>query len=197
MPTGYTADVADGTVTDLPTFAMQLARGMGALVTMRDEPTGTPIPERFEPSDYHAKELARLETERARLLVMTDEQAQGEANDALAVYDVASTRAALEHAHKRQRYQAMIEKVEAWRGAPDGLKEFALQQLRESMDFDCREPFKFYGKPPPRIGREWKTEMLGKVQRDLEYHAAEHAKELQRVHARNLWLAQLRRSLTG
>lgn len=53
MPTGYTANVPDGITFEQ--FVWQCARGMGALVMMRDEPTGAPIPERFEPSDYNAK----------------------------------------------------------------------------------------------------------------------------------------------
>ena len=52
MPTGYTAGVQDGTVTDFSEFALQCARNFGALVTMRDDPWSTPIPERFEASEY-------------------------------------------------------------------------------------------------------------------------------------------------
>ncbi len=50
MPTGYTDAVKDGITFDQ--FVLGCARGMGALVMMRDEPSGTPIPERFEPSRF-------------------------------------------------------------------------------------------------------------------------------------------------
>lgn len=65
MPTGYTANVHDGITFEQ--FVWQCARGMGALVTMRDEPTGAPIPERFEPSDYNAKRLQEAKDELVRL----------------------------------------------------------------------------------------------------------------------------------
>ena len=58
MPTGYTASVADGRVTEFAPFALQCARAMGALIMMRDEPHDAPIPERFEASDYYSKSLA-------------------------------------------------------------------------------------------------------------------------------------------
>jgi hypothetical protein len=50
MPTGYTAAVADGTITEFPDFAMQCARAFGTLVLMRDEPQDAAIPEKFEPA---------------------------------------------------------------------------------------------------------------------------------------------------
>jgi hypothetical protein len=47
MPTGYTAPIADGMTFEQ--FALGCARAFGALVTMRDEPSDAPIPERLEP----------------------------------------------------------------------------------------------------------------------------------------------------
>lgn len=51
MPTGYTADLHDGKDVTFDQFVKQCARGMGALVTLRDAPWDAPLPERFEPSD--------------------------------------------------------------------------------------------------------------------------------------------------
>lgn len=48
MPTGYTADVQSGKVTDFAEYAMNCARAFGALVLMRDDPSDADIPERFE-----------------------------------------------------------------------------------------------------------------------------------------------------
>lgn len=52
MPTGYTAGVKDGTVTDFKAFVMQCARAFGALIDMRDDPSDVPIPKSFAPSSY-------------------------------------------------------------------------------------------------------------------------------------------------
>lgn len=60
MPTGYTADVADGKITDFVEYALQCARAFGACIMLRDEPISSEIPE-FQPSDYNANALAEAE----------------------------------------------------------------------------------------------------------------------------------------
>lgn len=197
MPTGYTASVLDGTITDLEPFAMQLARGMGALVMMRDHPSDAPIPEKFEPSDYHAKRLEEARAERDRLYAMSEDECADAASLEAAEYDECVEERRIEHAAQRARYAAMIAKVEAWRGAPEGIKEFALEQLRTGMEFDCREPFTWYEDRPSEDGSAWRAGKLEKAARDIEYHSAEHGKEMARTESRNAWLAQLRKSLAA
>lgn len=195
MPTGYTADVADGTVTDLRTFAMCLARGMGACVMMRDDPMIAPIPERFEPSDYNAKKLAEAKAERDRLYAMTADEAEiaakAEYDEAVAYNNERRTDIEV----RRKRYLNMIEAVEKWQGAPEGIKRFALEQLNSGMDFDCPRNWQPYRDETILSGEEWRTAALEKVAKDIEYHAAEDAKERERAEGRNAWIAQLRRSL--
>jgi hypothetical protein len=196
MPTGYTARVASGEVTDLAPFVMQLARGMSALITMRDEPFDAPIPERFEPSTYHADEMTKAVEELTRLLAMSSSEAKAAAG---AEFD----EAVASHEHysavmyaKRERYDAMIRQLEAWQGAPPGIKEFGLQQLRESIRCDCDDPIGFAACKPNRKTRNlWRAEELAEADRQIEYHSREYANELARVQQRNAWLAQLRRSL--
>ena len=55
MPTGYTDAIKDGIT--FQQFAMNCARAFGACVTMRDDPSDKPIPERFEPSAWHKERL--------------------------------------------------------------------------------------------------------------------------------------------
>ncbi|WP_426261541.1 hypothetical protein [Sphingomonas sp. DC1100-1] len=195
MPTGYTADVADGSVTDLTTFAMRLARGMGATVTMRDDPMDKPIPEAFEPSRYHAERLEEAKAERDRLHALTDAETQAEAEAEHAEFLSDRANARDEHNACVLRYKAMIDKVEAWQGAPEGIKEFALDQLRSGMDFDCPREFRFYRQEPTTDGAEWMADKLAQIERDIEYHAKKDAEERARTDGRNAWIAQLRRSL--
>jgi len=195
MPTGYTADVADGTVTDLTPFVMRLARGMGALVMMRDDPWDATVPEKFEPSTYNAEMLAKARTERDGLRAMTPAECDAAAQAEAAEHDASKTKARADHEKRRSRYQSMIDKVEAWDGAPEGIKEFGLQQLQEGMEFDCREPFNYWSERPSENGAEWKAAKLEKVERDIMYHAKAQAEEEARTEGRNAWLAQLRKSL--
>lgn len=48
MPTGYTYGIHDGSVTTLREFALRAARGMGALLPLREAPPDAPIPRCFE-----------------------------------------------------------------------------------------------------------------------------------------------------
>lgn len=195
MPTGYTADVADGTITDLPTFAMKLARGMGALIMMRDEPSNAPIPDEFKPSTYNADKLAEAQAERERITAMSDEECQAAADAAVADYDKERAEAEANHAVRRQRYISMLDKVTAWEGAPEGIKDFAISQLGESMHFDCREPFRFYQDRPSNDGKQWRKAALEKALKDIAYHAKAQSEENERTENRNAWLRQLRKSL--
>jgi hypothetical protein len=195
MPTGYTADVVSGKVTDLKTFAKQLARGMGALVMMRDAPDDAPIPDRFEPSPYYAESLATAQAKVDRLTAMTNDEAQAEADAEFDRRAAARDAAKARRDEQRQRYDDMIAKVEAWEGAPEGIKEFGLQQLRQGREFDCPEPFKYWLKVEQQDGAVWRAEALKEATRNLDYARESNEKELERVAARNEWLAQLRRSL--
>ena len=66
MPTGYTAKLMEQGQT-FPEFIMSCARAFGALIMMRDDPANAPIPEKFEPSDYHVRALKKAYVEQTRL----------------------------------------------------------------------------------------------------------------------------------
>ena len=195
MPTEYTAAVADGTITELAPFALQLARGMGALVTMRDEPWDAPIPDRFEPSGHNAKRLAEARAERDRLTMLTEAEAQAEADRDRAEWETNRANAEADHHARRARYDAMIAATKAWRGAPEGIRDFGLEQLRSGRDWDCREPFEYWVAQPAREGWRWREDRLTNADANIAYHTKADAEERARVEARNAWLAQLRRSL--
>lgn len=70
MATGYTHPVAEGTVTDFATFALDCARAFGALITIRDDPPGTPIPDEFTPSTWNAEAKEGAEARLAELMAL-------------------------------------------------------------------------------------------------------------------------------
>lgn len=198
MPTGYTAEVQSGKITGLKPFILQLARGMGALIMMRDAPADAPIPERFEPSKWNAEKLAEAETKLAEVMSMPDDMAQAASDAAYQDRSEAFERRRVERDEHRARYKAMLAKVEAWRGAPEGIKEFALEQLQSSLDFDCSpvsgdDPW--IGKPKAWSGEEWRRNRIEKLHRDIAYHTKANAEEIERTEARNQWLKTLLESL--
>lgn len=195
MPTGYTAGVADGKITDLRSFALQCARGMGALIMMRDLPLDAPIPERFEPSDYYAKKVEEGRAERDALYAMSEDEATAAARAEYQQKLAAKKAHFAEREGRRAKYEAMIALVEAWQRAPEGLKEFMLDQLHSGMDFDCPQNDHYWDEPILLSGAEWKAAKLERVQEALIRDAAEQAKEIERTEGRNAWIAQLRASL--
>lgn len=196
MPTGYTAGVADGTVTDFPKFAMGCARAFGALITMRDEPNGADIPDEFKPSDYNLKALEKATERFHRLVAMTDEQAESEEWAERLRLDEENERREKRRVAEHGRYKSMLAQVEAWKpptSEHENLKQFMRSQLLESAKFDC-SPITL--NRPAKTGSQWRAEQIADAEREIAYHTKAHADEVRRCADRTAWVRQLRASLT-
>ena len=190
MPTGYTSKIAEGQTFEQ--FVWSCARGMGALITMRDEPMDAPIPERIESTSYHKENARQAQEEIARL----------DALDPAAAHELAhtyyATRCAEYEARKTERvalkakYEAILARL---RGTqfPASLAEFVgfmEQQINESIKFDCNMG---YESPPALMsGAQYLAQERKDAQRRLEYHEREHVAEVKRMEERNAWLRDLR-----
>ncbi len=195
MPSGYTCDVQNGKITDFRTFAIRCARAMGACIMMRDDPHDAPIPDKFEPSDYHQKSIAEAKEELSRLKVMKASDAVlATASDYATEMNDWNRRQA-ERAKERHRYEAMLAKVTAWvPPSPDheGFKRFMTDQLTESINWDCGPGL---SRPVEKSPSVWLCEKIAEAERSIAYHTKEHAEEVKRAEARTRWVQQLRASL--
>lgn len=192
MPTGYTYKVKDGQ--SFEDFVWGGARGMGALIMMRDDPADAPIPERFEPSDWHTKQLAEARAELTRLEALTPAQAAMEAEAAhISAVDYWQ-KGEVERIQTRDAYEAMLQRVDAWQAPSShaGFKDFMRSQLTESMEFDTGHQIE---KPKAISGEEWMARRLENVRKDIAYHEKMHAEEVARTEERNRWLSGLRASI--
>lgn len=196
MPTGYTEKLmSEGQ--SLPDFVMLCARAFGACILMRDDPLDAPIPEKFEPSDYHLKARAEAEAEVKRLEAMSrdEQQAFGEKKkqESIDYYREALAK----NIRENQRLDAMRVEVENWQPPSKeytNFKDFMLNQLDISKN-NCRYyqdeldlaahgiPFVVYAKA------------LAEAKRKVSYHAEEHQKEVERSAGRTKWIQDLRASL--
>ena len=191
MPTGYTYRIEDGC--SFEEFVWGCARGFGACIMMRDDPADKPVPDKFEPSDYHAKKIDEAKAELDRLDAMTaqeiDQAIKSERDEAIA----ANTRNAVEHQQKKARYEDMLDRVKEWEPpSPDHrrLKSFMIEQIEMSI------PSELYQRDLPVCApAEWLAGKKSDAQRDLAYHHAEYAKEVERTNSRNLWVQQLQASV--
>lgn len=194
MPTGYTSDLAQGEQS-FEDFVWRAARGMGALVMMRDEPMDAPIPERFEPSDYNLRKLREARAEAVRLEALTEEQADEEARADYAAAIARYEQREADRLAQRNRYSAMLAQVVRWTPPTSdhkGFQEFMAQQLRDSIKFDCDYTAEC---PQALPGAVWRETRLAKERDSIAYHAKEHMAEVKRTDNRNRWLAALRKSI--
>lgn len=196
MPTGYTAGVADGTITDFTDYAIQCARHFGACIMIRDEPLSSEIPE-FQPCDYNAKALTDAEETLSQFLAMKESKRR-ELHAAEHANNIeAAERGIAEKSEQRQRYEAMLAKAKAFRvPSPDhdNYAKFLVSQLEESIQWDCDTSYYDEIKQPMSF-ESWQSKKIKDLHRDIEHHRKSHREEVERTESRNRWVRQLKESL--
>lgn len=196
MPTGYTSKLVEKGQS-FQEFVLGCARAFGACVTMRDDPSDSPIPNEFKPSDYHLKEIKKAEKALKKLLGMEQNDrirfAERRRGEQLKSFEEYLLKREAEH----KRLQDMNLKVKAWippTSEHSGLKDFMLQQISVSdngSDYYIKEIENIKSKTV----ESFYTEALETAKRDVKYHEKEHAEEVERVAKRNDWVKKLRDSL--
>lgn len=197
MPTGYTSIVADNENFTFPEFAMRCARNFGALIMMRDEPLNAPIPEKFEPSDYEKNEYEKAKAAYENFIVNppSDEDLEKQYNEYVAHETELFAAASADKDIKRGRYNAMLLEVLKWQPPTpehEGLKKFMIDQLQDSIDFDCREYQPVISDREEYIARNRSGEYL---KEELDFYEKRWHEEIERTNSRNKWLKELRESL--
>lgn len=141
MPTGYTAPVEDGEITELKDFAADCARAFGAFIHQRDDSMDAVLRYPDPPENsYYQKSYTEACNELAEWQAMTEEEKYGawSAYYKKALADHAASRARIQQ--NNARHYAMLAKVHAV-DVPSKLqnfKDFMVQQLETSItnDFD-------------------------------------------------------------
>ena len=195
--TGYVHHMIDNNQT-FAQFALTCARNFGALILMRDESMDAPIPERFEPPDFHRKQASDAEGELETFSAMS----AGERRE----WAVRNIREQLEYWRKYEKeaqdragkIRDMLAEVRAWQSPSDdhdGLKRFMAEQLESSLpgDYYAEEIAKWMTLDPTAHAEAH----LKRLREQIAYHHKEYVEEVSRTEQRNRWLAQLRRSLKG
>ena len=194
MPTGYTAEVANGKVTDFRTFALRCARQFGATIMQRDDPMEE-LPKLRVASDYYERSLAESKARLAWLDTLDVEQANDEAAKEYGEAVKQNEKYRAERSLTKTRYEAMLSDVRAWEPpTPEHqeLKRFMVQQLTESIDFDCKD----YSTKPVRLsGPMWLAREKGKARESIARYTKLYGEELERVEESNRWITALYESL--
>jgi len=194
MPTGYTADVGSGKVTDFRTFALRCARNFGACIMQRDDPASD-APKLTDPSDHCARARATAAAELERFQGMSIEQAGREADAEWAAHIQREMECRQQKRETEDRYRAMLRRVEAWTPPTpehDEMKRFMVSQLKSSIGFDCAT---YPDREKHLSGEEWLNARREKAAHDIGYYTAEDARERKLTAERNAWITALYRSL--
>ena len=196
MPTGYTAPIYEGKDITFREFALRCSRNMMALASMRDHGLDAEIPAKLVPDDYHEKQIAEWRAALIAAETMTDAEAERAAEKEYADEVRRREKSQRERAERHHRYEAMLAEVETW--APptkehEGLKSFMMEQLRESLRFDCTELT--WPEPKRQTGAEYRAERIAYAQKRIAQYEEELANERKRCDGANAWLAALRASL--
>lgn len=200
MPTGYTSDVQDGKVTELKDYILRCSRNFGASIHMRDCDFGCEIRHR-EISDYYLNRLDKVKKEFEEFRNLTDEEIQ-EQLDNKYKQEVKDRKEGLKRFEEgKQRYLDMLDKVKNWQPPSEGhinLRNFAIKQLEESLDFDCSDSLKeYYLKEPFKDTVEgYKQYKMKNYLKDIERYSREYKEEIEGVEKINKWIDDLINSFT-
>lgn len=198
MPTGYTADLTEQTT--FADFATRCARAFGALIMMRDSPMDAPIPDEFKPDGYYLKSLDDAKSRLAQLQAMSAKEIATDLEKHNADNAKSRARCVNSCSGTRRSYERMIGLVEAWQPPSRdhvGMKEFMLDQLRQSLKFDCHDE-KFAEECYPAFTgtpQQWHARSVASAAENVSRSQQSWDEEQERARTRTQWVRQLRESL--
>ncbi|KYC52815.1 MAG: hypothetical protein AMQ22_00606 [Candidatus Methanofastidiosum methylothiophilum] len=195
MPTGYTEAIKDGIT--FRQFALRCARGCFANILMHDENLDSEIHE-YKVSNYHLDKIKRLEDKLYELEKLTpSEQEKISMKDYKEKFneleELRRDKVLLEHA-----YRKMLAAVNKWKPPTDEhyvLKKFMIEQIKESIEHDCFDPFEVFGEPKFLYGEDWYYKKRKEILDSISNHKNEYSKEVEDVKRMNEWNKKLFESL--
>ena len=194
MPTGYTAPITDGIT--FKEYALGCARAFGALVMMRDDPTGAPIPDAWAVDSYHYTELEKARTELEHFKNLEYEDVEKKYEEYYKASVESYNRTKLEKQALEVKYLRMLADVKEYVAPSDDhveFKKFMTDQIVQSIEWDC--DMKYHNLPRRVDPLDWWSEQVLYLKRAVESRSENLDEEIERINKRNLWIKQLKESL--
>lgn len=191
MPTGYTSVLYDGEQS-LRDYAFRCARGIDYLFALRDQSLDAGLPHEIKRSTYYDDKLTDARAELDRILDLSDEEANSEAEKEYKELVRANQEANDISLARKYRYGMMARDVKAWEppAALKSLKKFMLDQLEESSS-DCAT----YNYEIKRLtAAQYKTKKVENILKDIEYYSNHILDEKERISETNRWLKILHKA---
>jgi hypothetical protein len=200
MPSGITAAIYEGKEVSRDEFLMRVARSFSLAIMQREDDPDTPLKRDEANTKYHDDKIAGAEADLRELSGLSIDEAR---RRSMAEYDKAVEDWKAERNKRlalRSRYEAMIREVEAWEPEPliAYLKDGALKQLRESLEFDCGKPgeeMKYRQHPQLLAAEEWIETKITAARREIDYCREQIVKRQKVADERNEHIDAFYRSL--
>ena len=191
MPTGYTTDIYNGKDVSFRDFALTCARQFGACIMQRDDPADEK-PKIMPEESYHTEELKKL----GKFKKPT--KAEFEKYVKIKIADCKET---IDKMKKLQKaYTIKIKEAQNWNPPTpehEGLKKFMIQQLTDSMQFDCN--YDHYESELKKLNEITYDDYVNKQKKHhkwkIKYHTDYLEKDLNGIRQRNKWIQDLYNSL--
>lgn len=197
MPTGYTAQIADGQ--EFTDFVLSCARAFGACVHQRDDSISE-RPRKIEERSYHEERLEQAKAEFLRLNTLLPKERDEFGAKAQQEEIDSHQRRFNEKIVLRSKYDEMLAKVIAWQPPSQdhiNLKQFMIDQINDSIKHDCDTKYDLdeLHKASTAKPRDFYNRAVKAAQWEIDYHTEQNQKEKDRKNGANLWIEQLYTSL--
>ena len=192
MSNGYTRIIGEGAT--FKEFATRCARAMIPCIKQRDEGLDSP-PRPQIPNTEHDDKMIKSSQDR---LAALEKMSQGEREAAaLAEFSEALSlwQKRIENtAALRQKYEAMLADVKAWKAPTpehETLRSFMIREIDDAIRFDCIT----WEAPRPTTGDEWFSARIESAARTLASAIESKREEIAVTARRNAWIVALLESL--
>jgi len=98
----------------------------------------------------------------------------------------------------KEKYDKMLQQAKNWQPpTPDHLnfKNFMIEQISSSMDFDCNAHYYYENKPVLETPKKYREEHIKGCEHDIKYHSEHYQKEVEGCAKRTKWIQDLKRAL--
>jgi hypothetical protein len=196
MPTGYTCDITNSTT--FKDFAIKCSKAFGANIELRDLDLNAPIPE-YKIDNYYENSYNDAVKDLNKFKSLSDAEIQSTIDKNHKNSIIYNKKCLAEKKALKVNYTRLLKEVKAWKPPSkdhQGLKDFMVQQLEDTIKFDC--DFSYYenniNQAKPSL-EDFKKDGIKLLEDLVKSRKKSWDEEVSRVKGRNKWNKDLRDSL--
>lgn len=194
MPTGYTAFIGDNNDVDVKQFMLNCSRAFGALIHMRDDSMKKEI-HLPEVDPYYSDRLTEALENHQAFIKLSEDEVRAMYIEELSENKKKEEAYELEKKKLKAKYEIYLNAIIRWEPpTPDHneYKNFMIDQITESIDFDCKS----YSVYTIDISfEEWYDNKLDSLTRNVDYYGQEFDKHQKKILGARKWIKTLMESI--